>query len=98
MASESSGTDFGGRVFKFCANVINVVAIPICTLEDQRVTRALKMFTFIYFLKFSIFLQLRITHFFRFYQIFQPFKLRKSSDLSHSTSFKMVKFQLQRIL
>jgi hypothetical protein len=53
MASESSGTGFGDRVFKFCANIINVVAILICALEDQTITSILKKFTFMYLLKFS---------------------------------------------
>jgi hypothetical protein len=70
MASESSSKDFDGRVFKFCANVINVVTIRICTLEDQRVVRVSKMFTITYFLKISISLQLRLAHF-SIYEIFQ---------------------------
>jgi hypothetical protein len=34
MASETSGADFGVKVFKFWANIINVVTF-ICALEDQ---------------------------------------------------------------
>jgi hypothetical protein len=48
MTSESSGTDFGTRVYKFFADTIKVVVMVISALEDQRVTSILKMFAFTY--------------------------------------------------
>jgi hypothetical protein len=62
MASESSDTDFGARVFKSCADTMNGVMF-ICALEGQRVTSIFKIFTFMYLLKFSNSLQLRKVHF-----------------------------------
>jgi hypothetical protein len=44
MASESSGTGFGTRLFKFYANIINVVVIVIWASEDQTFMSILKMF------------------------------------------------------
>jgi hypothetical protein len=52
MASESTGMDFGDKVFKCCANISNVAVILVCPLEDQSVTSILKMITFIHILKF----------------------------------------------
>jgi hypothetical protein len=37
MAGESSGTDFGARVFKCCINIITVVVIFLCVLDYRRV-------------------------------------------------------------
>jgi hypothetical protein len=46
MPRESSGTNFRATVFKFCANIINVVLIAICTLEDQKLRVTLKSLFF----------------------------------------------------
>jgi hypothetical protein len=64
MANESSSAEFGASVFKFCANIVDIVVIFICALEDQRVTSVLKMFTFVhvYLLKFSNSLLIREVH------------------------------------
>jgi hypothetical protein len=88
MASESSGTDFSARVFKFCANITDIV-ILICVLEDQRVTNILKMFTFTYLLKISNSLQLRKVNFsiLRSISTFQLTKVVRF--LSYSTLFKI---------
>lgn len=52
MASESSGTDLGTKVFKFCTNIINIIFI--CAKEDQKITIILKMSTFIHLQNFQI--------------------------------------------
>jgi hypothetical protein len=62
MTSESSGTSFSARIFKFFANIINDIIFS-CVSEDQRVTSILKVFTLIYLLKFSNSLQIRKAHF-----------------------------------
>jgi hypothetical protein len=82
MTSKFSGMDFGARAFKFCADIINIVVIFICALEDRRVTSILKMFTYIYLL--NILIPYNFEKFvFQLYEIFQPIKLRGSSDLCH---------------
>jgi hypothetical protein len=54
MASESSDTDFGAKVFKFWAKIINVVVTLIYILEDRSVKSILKLFTSYIFWNFKI--------------------------------------------
>lgn len=97
MASESSGTDFGTRVFNFCTNIINIIFV--CTLEDQTITVILKKFTFIYIsLKFSNSLQLCEVHFLILWTILVFQVMKVFGFVSYFTVYKIMKSQLNEFL
>jgi hypothetical protein len=98
MASESSGTDFGTRIFKFCMNIINVVVIFICAFGDQGVKSIFRMFTSKYFTKLTNSLTSK-SSFFDFTKYFNlSYCEGLHSDVSISTVIKIMESQLQFIL
>jgi hypothetical protein len=84
MATESSGTDFGVRVFKFVANINNIALKFVFALKDKRFKEYFENIHILISSEILIFLTtLKISFFFQSYEIFKPFNLIRSPYFSH---------------